>query len=137
MKFALIGLGVVILAIGLVNHFAIHQNPIAHTSTIVLAVGAILLVVGVVMSFMGGTRKPSPASMTVRQASSGDALSLLAHWPIVRRCCACLTLHSRIPFHRLEQALAGWLDGRVRRGHRGMYTPCDDQHKGNRADDVG
>ena len=57
MKFTLIGLGVVILVIGLVNHFVIHQNPVAHTSTIVLAVGAILLVVGVALSFMGGGSK--------------------------------------------------------------------------------
>lgn len=54
MKFALIGLGVVILALGLINHYVIHSNPVAHTSTIVLAVGAILVVVGVAMTFMGG-----------------------------------------------------------------------------------
>jgi hypothetical protein len=53
-KFALIGLGVVILALGLVNHYVVHSNPVAHTSTIVLAVGAVLVVVGVAMSFMGG-----------------------------------------------------------------------------------
>jgi hypothetical protein len=54
MKFALIVLGVVLLALGLVNHFVIHQNPVAHTSTIVLAVGAVLVVVGVAMIFLGG-----------------------------------------------------------------------------------
>jgi len=53
-KFALIGLGVVIVALGLVNHFVIHSNPVAHTSTIVLAVGAIVVVVGVAMNFIGG-----------------------------------------------------------------------------------
>jgi hypothetical protein len=53
-KFALIGLGVVLLALGLVNHYVVHSNPVAHTSTIVLAVGAVLVVVGVAMSFMGG-----------------------------------------------------------------------------------
>ena len=54
MRFALIGLGVVILAVGLVNHFVIHSNPVAHTSTIVLAVGAVLVVVGIAMSLLGG-----------------------------------------------------------------------------------
>jgi hypothetical protein len=53
-KFALIGLGVVLLALGLVNHYVIHSNPVAHTSTIVLAVGAALVVIGAGMAFMGG-----------------------------------------------------------------------------------
>ena len=57
MKFVLIVLGVVILALGLANHFAVHQNPIAHTSAILLAVGAVLFVIGVAMSFMGGRAK--------------------------------------------------------------------------------
>lgn len=50
----LLAIGVIVLLVGLVNHFVIKANPIAHTSTIVLAVGAILAVVGVIMMAMGG-----------------------------------------------------------------------------------
>jgi hypothetical protein len=53
-SYALIGLGVVVLLLGLINHFAIHANPVAHTSTIVLAVGVILAVAGGAMVAMGG-----------------------------------------------------------------------------------
>jgi hypothetical protein len=56
MKLALIGLGVLLLAVGLVNHFVLHQNPVAHSSTIVLAVGAVLLVVGVALTLVGGNK---------------------------------------------------------------------------------
>jgi hypothetical protein len=47
-------LGVILLVLGLVNHYALHQNPVAHTSTIVLAVGAVLAVIGFIMMAMGG-----------------------------------------------------------------------------------
>jgi hypothetical protein len=50
----LLVVGIIVLLVGLVNHFAIHANPVAHTSTIVLAVGAVLAVVGVLMMAMGG-----------------------------------------------------------------------------------
>ena len=50
----LLAIGVIVLLVGLVNHFVIKANPIAHTSTIVLAVGGILAVVGVIMMAMGG-----------------------------------------------------------------------------------
>lgn len=50
----LLAIGVIVLLVGLANHFVIKANPIAHTSTIVLAVGAILAVVGVIMMAMGG-----------------------------------------------------------------------------------
>jgi hypothetical protein len=52
----LIVLGVVVLLVGLINHFAIHANPIAHTSTIVLALGAVLAVAGGALMAMGGSR---------------------------------------------------------------------------------
>ncbi len=52
--FALLAIGVVLLLVGLVNHFAVHANPIAHTSTIVLGLGVVLAVIGVVMSFVMG-----------------------------------------------------------------------------------
>ncbi|HEX9056546.1 MAG TPA: hypothetical protein VF818_03355 [Ktedonobacterales bacterium] len=53
-SFGLLAIGIVLVLVGLVNHYAIHANPIAHTSTIVLAVGAVLAVVGIVMTAMGG-----------------------------------------------------------------------------------
>lgn len=56
MKLLLIALGVILLAVGLVNHFVLHQNPVAHSSTIVLAVGAVLLVVGVALTLVGGNK---------------------------------------------------------------------------------
>lgn len=56
MKLLLIALGVILLAIGLVNHFVLHQNPVAHSSTIVLALGAVLFVVGVALTLVGGNK---------------------------------------------------------------------------------
>ena len=56
--FGLLVLGVVLLIVGLVNHYALHANPVAHTSTIVLAIGAVAAVLGVVMAFvMGGSKQ--------------------------------------------------------------------------------
>jgi uncharacterized membrane protein len=47
-------LGIVILAAGLVNHFAVHfMASTAHASLIIAAIGGVLLVIGVVMSTMG------------------------------------------------------------------------------------
>lgn len=50
----LLVVGIVVVLLGAVNHFAIHANPIAHTSTIAGAIGAVLVVIGVVMMAMGG-----------------------------------------------------------------------------------
>lgn len=55
--FAVLVVGVVLLLVGLVNHFAVHANPIAHTSTIVLGVGAVAAVLGVVLAFVVGRPK--------------------------------------------------------------------------------
>lgn len=56
--FIVLVVGVVLLLIGLVNHYAIHANPVGHTSTIVLAVGAVAAIIGVVMAFvMGGSKQ--------------------------------------------------------------------------------
>ena len=52
----LIVLGVVVVLVGLVNHFVIRANPIAHTSTIVLALGGVLAVAGFALMAMGGSR---------------------------------------------------------------------------------
>jgi hypothetical protein len=50
----LLVIGVIVLLVGLVNHFVLKANPVAHTSTIVLAVGGVLAVIGVIMMMMGG-----------------------------------------------------------------------------------
>jgi hypothetical protein len=52
----LIVVGVVVLLVGLINHFAIHANPVAHFSTVVLALGAVLAVVGFALMAMGGSK---------------------------------------------------------------------------------
>ncbi len=52
--YGLLVLGIIIAVLGLVNHFVLKMNPIAHTSTIAIAAGAVLAVVGLIMSFMGG-----------------------------------------------------------------------------------
>jgi hypothetical protein len=50
----LLVIGVIVLLVGLANHFVLKANPVAHTSTIVLAVGGVLAVIGVIMMAMGG-----------------------------------------------------------------------------------
>jgi hypothetical protein len=51
-------LGIVILAAGLVNHFAVHfMGSTSHASLIIGAIGGVLLVIGVVMSTMGSRAK--------------------------------------------------------------------------------
>jgi hypothetical protein len=52
-SYALIGLGVVILLFGVINHFAIHAGS-SHTSTIIAAVGAVVAVIGGALVAMGG-----------------------------------------------------------------------------------
>ena len=52
--YGLAALGVILVIAGLVNHFVIKANPIAHTSTVVLGVGAVVAVIGLVLTFMGG-----------------------------------------------------------------------------------
>jgi predicted tellurium resistance membrane protein TerC len=47
-------LGIIVAVLGLVNHYVLKANPVAHTSTIVIGVGVVLAVIGVAMSFMGG-----------------------------------------------------------------------------------
>lgn len=48
--------GIIIVLAGLVNHFVLKQNPIAHTSTIVIGAGVVVAVVGAALTFMGGSR---------------------------------------------------------------------------------
>ena len=52
--YGLLGIGIIVALIGLVNHYAMHLNPIGHFSTILIAVGVVLAVVGVAMTVMGG-----------------------------------------------------------------------------------
>jgi uncharacterized membrane protein len=53
-NYILIGLGVIVVILGLLNHFVIKANPVAHTSTITLAIGAVLVVIGVFGMVLGG-----------------------------------------------------------------------------------
>ena len=49
--------GVIVLVVGLINHFAVHfLGSTSHASLIIGAIGGVLLVIGVVMSMMGGTK---------------------------------------------------------------------------------
>jgi hypothetical protein len=57
--YGLLVLGVIIAVLGLVNHYVLKLNPIAHTSTILIGVGAVLAIVGLIMSFMAGRSSAS------------------------------------------------------------------------------
>jgi hypothetical protein len=51
-------IGIIVLAAGLVNHFAVHfLKTTSHASLIIAAVGGVLLVIGVVISMMGSGAK--------------------------------------------------------------------------------
>ncbi len=52
--YGLIGLAVLIGIFAVVNHFVLRLNPVPHFSTIVVAVGVVIGIVGLAMSFMGG-----------------------------------------------------------------------------------
>jgi hypothetical protein len=56
LSYILIVLGIIVGIVGLVNHYVIKQNPIAHTSLILIAVGAVLFVIGVLTFVMGGSK---------------------------------------------------------------------------------
>ena len=58
MKFAVIGIGILVVLFGVLNHSSHFLNG-SRMSTIIVAVGAIIAVVGVAMMFMG--RKSSAA----------------------------------------------------------------------------
>jgi hypothetical protein len=46
-------IGLIVGVVGLVNHFATHLVPIAHGSTILGVVGAVVLIAGAAMMMMG------------------------------------------------------------------------------------
>lgn len=52
--YGLLVLGIIVVVLGLANHYALKMNPFAHTSTIILGVGVVLALIGAAMSFMGG-----------------------------------------------------------------------------------
>ena len=47
-------LGVILVLGGVLNHWVLKSNPIAHTSTILAGAGAVVAVVGLALTFMGG-----------------------------------------------------------------------------------
>ncbi|HEX9037455.1 MAG TPA: hypothetical protein VF808_10740 [Ktedonobacterales bacterium] len=47
-------LGVIIVVLGLLNHYVLRMNPVAHTSTILAGVGAVIAVVGLILTFVSG-----------------------------------------------------------------------------------
>ena len=52
-SYLLIALAVIVGIVGLLNHFVIHQNPVAHTSTVIGVVAIVLLVIGGALMMMG------------------------------------------------------------------------------------
>jgi hypothetical protein len=57
LSYVLLVIGVIIAVVGVLNHFVIKANPVAHTSTIAVAVGAVLAVIGVVLMMSGRSAK--------------------------------------------------------------------------------
>jgi predicted tellurium resistance membrane protein TerC len=54
--YGLLVIGIIVAVLGLVNHYVLKANPVAHTSTIIIAVGVVLAVIGLLMSFMSGRK---------------------------------------------------------------------------------
>jgi predicted tellurium resistance membrane protein TerC len=54
--YGLLVIGIIVAILGLVNHYVLKANPVAHTSSIIIGVGVVLAVIGVAMSFMGGRK---------------------------------------------------------------------------------
>lgn len=48
--------GVIVILIGVLNHWVLRMNPVGHTSTILGVVGAVVAVVGIILTFMGGNK---------------------------------------------------------------------------------
>ena len=46
--------GVILVLGAVLNHWVIKTNPIAHTSTILAGVGAVVAVIGIILTFVGG-----------------------------------------------------------------------------------
>ena len=52
----LLVLGIIVVVLGLVNHYVLKLNPMAHTSTVILGVGVVLAVIGLAMAFFMGRK---------------------------------------------------------------------------------
>jgi uncharacterized membrane protein YGL010W len=52
-SYGLLVVGVLLAMVGVVNHYLLRLNPVAHTSTILVGLGAVVFVVGLVLSFIG------------------------------------------------------------------------------------
>lgn len=61
-SYGLLVVGVLLAMVGVVNHYLLRLNPVAHTSTILVGLGAVVFVVGLVLSFMGDRGDRSAAS---------------------------------------------------------------------------
>lgn len=44
--------GVILVVLGLLNHYVIHQNPILHTSTWLAGTGAVVAVIGLILTYL-------------------------------------------------------------------------------------
>jgi hypothetical protein len=53
----LAAIGAIIIVVTAINHYLIKANPIPHTSTFALAVGAVLLLIGLAMMAKGGASR--------------------------------------------------------------------------------
>jgi hypothetical protein len=53
----IVGVGILLIIIGAINHLAIKANPVSHFSTILGVLGVIIAIVGVVMSMGAGKAK--------------------------------------------------------------------------------
>jgi hypothetical protein len=53
-SYGLLVIGAIVAIVGLVNHYVLKLNPVAHTSTILIGVGAVLFIIGLAMTFLGG-----------------------------------------------------------------------------------
>ncbi len=52
----LLVLGIIVVVLGLANHYVLKLNPMAHTSTVILGVGVVLAVIGLAMAFLMGRK---------------------------------------------------------------------------------
>ncbi len=56
LSYVLIVVGIIVLILGLVNHYVLKPplNFVPHTSTVILGVGVVLAIIGAVLLFLGG-----------------------------------------------------------------------------------
>jgi hypothetical protein len=51
-----VGVGIGLVLLGLVNHFALKVLPIAHASTVIFALGALLALAGIALATVGSSK---------------------------------------------------------------------------------